>query len=178
MKRYIKSARYDFIEKDIDNILHNTLDEMHISIDDVHLFSEEEASAFRKALKWNLKDAGIDLSFDSVIIPTGHLKVGGNLEGMSNDLLRGLIRLGWTKVKKSIEDLNDCATDGCGFYIEDRYGYCKKATFEEFMSVVKSGSKTSYRGLGSQASIAETTVTVYEDNDYNIKVGRSTLIYD
>lgn len=46
------------------------------------------------------------------------------------------------------------------------------------MSVVKSGAETSYRGFGSQASIAETIVTVYEDNDYNIKVDRSTLIYD
>ncbi len=191
MKRMIKANSDDFKEmgQDIIEAWNAALTKLNIYEENIHTMSYEEIKKFEKVLQQELRDRQVDLSFKSLILPSQGqgfqiegMKVGGNIGGIANNLIRGVIKKAWGapfgKGHNLIEIIEDAESSGQNIYIEDKYGYCVPASANKAISLISKGDTTQYSGYGSQSYIDQTNVSVYEDYFGNVKVDRTTLRYD
>ena len=190
MKRWIKAASgTSSVGKEIIDAWNGALAACNLYEEDVHTLNYERAKKLQSAVERELRNRNVDLSFKSVILPeegkgfaVEGMKVGGNVGGIANDLIRGCIREAWEPVDMTSttaeDELNWAADHDVNVYVEDKYGYCVPATPQKALKLMQVGNRTQHSGYGSQSYIDETKVKMYTDYFGNIKVDRSTVRYD
>ena len=163
---------------EIIDVLLNILEQSGYKVEDIHLINYDTWKCIKKDMERALKSKGLDLSYDSDYSDKYGIKLAGNSSGIINDFryfYKKHLQYGWQKTEINESDIESAK----GFYENDRYGYANKISKERFMSLISSGkNETRHIGIGSQASINITTVTVYTDVNNNLMYDRTTLIYD
>lgn len=157
--------------------------------EEVHTLNHERAKKLQSAVERELRNRNVDLSFKTMFLPQDGegfavegMKVGGNVGGIANDLIRGCIKEAWEPVDMTSttaeDELDYAASHDVNVYIGDKYGYCDLSTPQAALRLFRKGNKTQYSGYGSQGYIDDTKVTMYTDYFGNIKVDRRTVRYD
>ena len=163
---------------EIMNVLINVLEQSGYKIEDVHLINYDTWKGIEKDMERALRSKGLDLSYDSDYSEKYDIKLSGNAGSIVNGFryfYKKHPQYGWhkTTIKESdIELVKD-------FYEDDRYGYAKKISKEKFIKLV-STEKGGYShvGIGSQASIISTDITLYKDRYNNLMFDKSVLVFD
>lgn len=138
--------------------------------EDFHLCSYNEYKKVEDKLENFLRSKKIDLSFDSMKLPSFGIKIGGNYSGIAYDFLRGVIDLYWEQI--SPNELENIQINNV--YKKDQYGFCVPASPRE-IRIVNSWQDV---GIGSQSSVIETKTELYVDDDNNILVSTYSLTWD
>ena len=174
MKRYIKASTNSPLSQKIRDIWYDTLYDLGFDEFGVHLVDYDEAHSLEKHLVNKLHDAGVDLSFKSIIVDLDgiEIKVAGNAMGIASAIIRGVIKAGWYPVTEF--DLESAPN----LYEEDRYGYCRPITLERAMQLLNMSTGSKSYGYGSQSYVDEISRGVYKDDSGNIKIDISTLRWD
>lgn len=163
---------------EIMDVLIDTLAQSGYKIEDVHLINYDTWKGIEKDMESSLRSKGLDLSYDSDYSEKYDIKLSGNASGIISGFryfYKKHPQYGWHEAKINESDIESTK----GFYEEDRYGYANKISKERFTSLISSGrNETRHIGIGSQASIHVTTVTVYADANNNLMYDRTTLVYD
>lgn len=163
---------------EIMDVLIDTLEQSGYKIEDVHLINYDTWKGIEKDMERALRSKGLDLSYDSDYSEKYDIKLSGNAGGIISGFryfYKKHPQFGWKETTIKGSDLESVKE----FYEEDRYGYANKISKERFMSLISSGrNETRHIGIGSQASINVTTVTVYADAKNNLMYDKTTLVYD
>lgn len=163
---------------EIMDVLIDILEQSGYKIEDVHLINYDTWKGIEKDMERALRSKGLDLSYDSDYSEKYDIKLSGNAGGIVSGFryfYKKHPQYGWYEAKINGSDIETTKE----FYEEDRYGYANKISKERFMSLISSGKNESkHIGIGSQASIQVTSVTVYTDTKNNLMYDRITLIYD
>ena len=163
---------------EIMDILIDVLAQSDHKIEDVHLINYDTWKVIEKDMSIALRSKGLGLSYTSDYSEKYDVKLSGNAGGIISDFryfYKKHSKYGWKETKVT----DDLIKSAKNFYEKDRYGYATKISKERFMSLISSGrNETRYIGIGSQASINITTVTVYADNQNNLMFDKTTLVYD
>lgn len=163
---------------EIMDILIDTLAQSGYKIEDVHLINYDTWKGIEKDMENNLRSKGLDLSYDSDYSEKYDIKLSGNASGIISSFryfYKKHPQFGWKETTIKDSDLESVKE----FYEEDRYGYANKISKERFIDLISSRrNETRHIGIGSQASVQVTTITVYADTKNNLMYDRTTLIYD
>lgn len=160
------------------DVLIEVLEEEGLKIDDVHLINYDDWHAIERNMESRLRSEGLDLSYTSDYSEKYDIKLSGNSDGIISGFryfYKKHPRYGWQET----EITSDMLENAYGYYEDDRYGYAKKISKEQFISLVqtrKSGSR--HMGIGSQASIIDTKIKLYADDKNNLLFNESVLVYD
>lgn len=163
---------------EIMDVLIDILTQYGYKLEDVHLINYDTWKGIEKDMEKSLRIKGLTLSYESDYSEKYDIKLSGNPSGIISGFryfYRKHPHYGWQETKINESDIESAK----GFYEEDRYGYANKISKEKFTSLISSGkNETRHIGIGSQASINVTTVTVYVDANNNLMYDRTTLVYD
>ena len=163
---------------EIMDVLIDTLEQSGYKIEDVHLINYDTWKGIENDMERALRSKGLDLSYTSDYSEKYDVKLSGNAGGIISGFryfYKKHPQYGWHEAKINGSDIESAKE----FYENDRYGYATKISKERFINLVsteKGGSQ--HIGIGSQASINVTTVTVYADNQNNLMFDKTTLVYD
>lgn len=163
---------------EIMDVLIDVLEQSGYKIEDVHLINYDTWKGIESDMERALRSKGLDLSYTSDYSEKYDVKLSGNSGGIMSNFryfYKKHPQYGWHESKINGADI-DAAKE---FYEDDRYGHATKISKERFINLVsteKGGSQPI--GIGSQASINITTVTVYADNQNNLMFAKTTLVYD
>lgn len=163
---------------EIMDILIDILDQSGYKIEDVHLINYDTWKDIERDMETALRSKGLDLSYTSDYSEKYDVELSGNAGG----IIRGFRyfykkhpQYGWHEAKINGSDIESAKE----FYEEDRYGFANKISKERFMNLISSRkNETTHIGIGSQASINITTVTVYADFNNNLMYNKTTLTYN
>lgn len=161
-----------------DNLCLDVIKKLGYTKDNIHLTGEEVKGKFRKELEYLLYKNNIDLSYDSVITSKFAIKISGNRGGIVSSYIVYLWPNQWVETKMTIQDIVKYVKKGHDLYKTVRYDTVKVDNPLEYLRNVKLGTETNYRGIGSQSSIAETTVKVKKDKLGNLLIDNFTIVYD
>ena len=163
---------------EIMDVLIDTLEQSGYKIEDIHLINYNTWKGIERDMERALRSKSLDLSYDSDYSEKYDINLSGNASGiisMFRYFYKKHPQYGWHEAKINESDIESAKE----FYEEDRYGYAKKISKERFISLVSTQkSESKHIGIGSQASINITTVTVYADNQNNLMFDKTTLVYD
>lgn len=163
---------------EIMGVLNYVLENCGYRIEDVHLVNYDTWKDIERDMETALRAMNLDLSYDSDYSEKYNIKLSGNARGIINSFryfYKKHPQYGWHEAKINGSDIESAKE----FYEDDRYGYPKKITKESFINLVASNqSGYTHVGIGSQASIIDTTVTVYADNENNLMYSKSVFILD
>lgn len=160
------------------DVLIEELNNEYVKVEDIHLMDYDSWHKIEDQLKRRLRSEKLDLSYDSDFSEKYNVKLSGNADGILwsfRSFYKNSASCGWKETKVNSDKIENANN----YYEEDRYGYPKKITKESFISLVASNqSGYKHMGIGSQASIIDTTVTVYADDKNNLMYSKSVLILD
>lgn len=162
---------------EIMDVLIDILEQAGYKIEDVHLINYDTWKGIERDMERALRSKGLDLSYTSDYSEKYDVKLSGNAGGIIISFryfYKKHPQYGWHEAKINGSDIESAKE----FYEDDRYGHATKISKERFINLVsteKSGSR--HIGIGSQASIEITTVTVYADNQNNLMFDKATLVY-
>ena len=163
---------------EIMDVLVDILEQSGYKIEDVHLINYDTWKGIEKNMESALRSKDLDLSYESDYSEKYAIKLSGNAGGIISGFRYFYKRhpqFGWKETTIKGSDLESVKE----FYEEDRYGYANKISKEKFMSLIESRrNETKHIGIGSQANVQVTTVTVYTDTKNNLMYDRTTLVYD
>ena len=163
---------------EIMDVLIDTLEQSGYKIEDIHLINYNTWKGIERDMERALRSKSLDLSYDSDYSEKYDINLSGNASGIISRFryfYKKHPQYGWHEAKINESDIESAKE----FYEEDRYGYAKKISKERFISLVSTQkSESKHIGIGSQASINITTVTVYADNQNNLMFDKTTLVYD
>lgn len=163
---------------EIMDVLIDVLEQSCYKIEDVHLINYNTWKGIESDMERALRSKGLDLSYTSDYSEKYDVKLSGNAGGIISGFryfYKKHPKYGWKETKVT----DDLIKSAKNFYEEDRYGFANKISKERFINLVSTEkSRSQYIGIGSQASIDITTVTVYVDNQNNLMFAKTTLVYD
>lgn len=163
---------------EIMDVLIDTLEQSGYKIEDVHLINYNTWKGIESDMERALRSKGFDLSYTSDYSEKYDVKLSGNAGGIISGFryfYKKHPKYGWKETKVT----DDLIKSAKNFYEEDRCGFATKISKERFINLVSTEkSRSQYIGIGSQASIDITTVTVYADNQNNLMFSKTTLVYD
>lgn len=163
---------------EIMDVLIDVLEQSGYKIEDVHLINYNTWKGIESYMERALRSKGLDLSYTSDYSEKYDVKLSGNSGGIISNFryfYKKHPKYGWKETKVT----DDLIKSAKNFYEEDRYGFANKISKERFINLVSTEkSRSQYIGIGSQASIDITTVTVYADNQNNLMFDKSVLVYD
>lgn len=175
----------------IDDLFKQSLKHIGFGYEEVYSLDYATANKLIDQFITYLDDENIDLSYKSEITPLG-VKVGGNSKGIAHNYVRNLIKSEWrlmsqAEAQKLLSDMSDTRKLGqylnenlYHYYEQDQYGFCKRIDRSKFLNLANKQSGSRFIGQGSQMSILDTKVKIYEHEGpgYNFKINVSTLTYD
>lgn len=163
---------------EIMDVLIDILDQSGYKIEDVHLINYDAWKGIEQDMERALRAKSLDLSYTSDYSEKYDIKLSGNSGGIVNGFryfYKKHPKYGWHEAKINGSDIESAKE----FYEEDRYSFVNKITKEHFMNLLSSRlNETKHIGIGSQASISITTITVYADANNNLMYNKTTLVYD
>ena len=163
---------------EIMDVLIDILDQSGHKIEDVHLLNYDIWKGIEQDMERALRAKSLDLSYTSDYSEKYDIKLSGNSGGIISGFryfYKKHPKYGWHEAKINDLDIESAKE----FYEEDRYGFANKISKERFINLISSGkNETTYIGIGSQASISITAVTVYADVNNNLMYDKTTLAYD
>lgn len=161
-----------------DNLCLDVIKKLGYTKDNIHLTGQDVKYQFRKELEDLLHKNNIDLSFDSVITNKFAIKISGNRGGIVSSYINYLWYNQWIETKMTIQDIVKYVKNGHDLYKTEHYDTVKVDNPLAYLRNVEIGTETNYRGIGSQSSIAETTVKVKKDKLGNLLIDKFTIVYD
>ena len=161
------------------DVLIDILNQSGYKIEDVHLLNYDTWKGIEQDMERALRSKSLDLSYTSDYSEKYEIKLSGNSGGIVSGFryfYKKHPQYGWHEA--SIDAI--AIESAKGYYEEDRYGFVNKISKERFMNLLSSGlnKTTEHIGIGSQASINITTITVYIDNQNNLMFDKTTLVYN
>lgn len=163
---------------EIMDVLIDVLEQSGYKIEDVHLINYDTWKGIERDMERALRSKGLDLSYTSDYSEKYDVKLSGNAGGIIISFryfYKKHPQYGWHEAKINGSDIESAKE----FYEDDRYGHATKISKERFINLMSTEkSRSQHIGIGSQASIKITTVTVYADNQNNLMFDKATLIYD
>lgn len=160
------------------DVLVSVLDKCGYTLEDIHLMDRNTWDSIEKEMKSALRNRELDLSYTSDYSDKYDIKLSGNADSIINEF-RYHYKInntyGWRKV-----DINGSEIDNAkSFYETDRYGYVNKVSKDWFINLLTTNSNyDKHIGIGSQASIVSTRISIYMDNKDNLMYCKSVVIYD
>lgn len=167
------------IADSIMDVCSTVLNDYGYQLEDIHLIDYEEWKPIKNDMTFELRKNDLDLSYTSDFSDKYNIKLSGNSCGIINGIRNYYKKQhasGWKKVDQlKTSDVESAPR----FFKNDRYGYPVSITKEEFLKLVTNNqSGSTHVGIGSQASIIETTVTVYMDYKGNLMFDKFTMTWD
>lgn len=163
---------------EIMDILIGILEQSGYKIEDIHLINYNTWKGIEQDMERALRSKSLDLSYTSDYSEKYDIKLSGNSGGIISGFrcyYKKHPKYGWHEVKIDNSDIESAKE----FYEQDKYGFANKISKERFISLISSGrNETKHIGIGSQASINITTVTVYADANNNLMYDKTILTYD
>ena len=163
---------------EIMDVLIDVLEQSGYKIEDVHLINYDTWKGIERDMERALRSKGLDLSYTSDYSEKYDVRLSGNAGGIIISFryfYKKHPQYGWHEAKINGSDIESAKE----FYEDDRYGHATKISKERFINLMSTEkSRSQHIGIGSQASIKITTVTVYADNQNNLMFDKATLIYD
>ena len=163
---------------EIMDVLIDVLEQSGYKIEDVHLINYDTWKGIERDMERALRSKGLDLSYTSDYSEKYDVKLSGNAGGIIISFryfYKKHPQYGWHEAKINGSDIESAKE----FYEDDRYGHATKISKERFINLMSTEkSRSQHIGIGSQASIKITTVTVYADNQNNLMFDKATLIYN
>ena len=163
---------------EIMDVLIGILEQSGYKIEDIHLINYNTWKGIEQDMERALRSKSLDLSYTSDYSEKYDIKLSGNSSGIISDFryfYKKHHQYGWHEVKIDDSDIESAKE----FYEQDRYGFANKISKERFINLISSGrNETKHIGIGSQASINITTVTVYADANNNLMYDKTILTYD
>ena len=163
---------------EIMDVLIDILNQSGYKIENVHLLNYGTWKGIEQDMERALRSKSLDLSYTSDYSEKYDIKLSGNSGGIISGFryfYKKHPKYGWHEAKINDLDIESAKE----FYEEDKYGFANKISKERFMNLLSSGkNETKHIGIGSQASISITAVTVYADVNNNLMYDKTTLAYD
>lgn len=163
---------------EIMDVLIGILDQSGYKIEDIHLINYNTWKGIEQDMERALRSKSLDLSYTSDYSEKYDIKLSGNSGGIISGFryfYKKHPQYGWHEAKIDDSDIESAKE----FYEQDKYGFVNKISKERFISLIASGrNETKHIGIGSQASINITTVTVYADANNNLMYDKTILTYD
>ena len=175
----------------IDDLFEQSLKHIGFGYEEVYSLDYATANKLIDQFITYLDAENIDLSYKSEITPLG-VKVGGNSTGIAHNYVYNLVKSEWrlmsqAETQQLLSDMSDTRKldqylneNLYHYYEQDRYGFCKRIDRSRFLNLANKQSGSRFIGQGSQMSMLDTKVKIYEHNGpgYNFKINVSTLTYD
>lgn len=175
----------------IDDLFEQSLKHIGFGYEEVYSLDYATANKLIDQFITYLDAENIDLSYKSEITPLG-VKVGGNSTGIAHNYVYNLVKSEWrlmsqAETQQLLSDMSDTRKldqylneNLYHYYEQDRYGFCKRIDTSRFLNLANKQSGSRFIGQGSQMSMLDTKVKIYEHNGpgYNFKINVSTLTYD
>lgn len=160
------------------DVLIDVLEQASYKIEDIHLINYDTWKGIERDMERALRSKGLDLSYTSDYSEKYDVKLSGNAEGIISSFryfYKKHPQYGWHEATINGSDIESAKE----FYEDDKYGYATKISKERFINLVSAKKgRSQHIGIGSQASIIDTTITIYTDIDNNLLFDKNVVIYD
>lgn len=163
---------------EIMDVLIDILEQSGYKIEYVHLINYDTWKGIERDMERALRSKGLDLSYTSDYSEKYDVKLSGNADGIISSFryfYKKHPHYGWHEARINGSDIESAKE----FYEDDRYGYTTKISKERFINLLSTKKdRSQHIGIGSQASLLDTTITIYTDIDNNLLFDKSVVIYD
>ena len=168
-----------YAAKMVDKLVIDCLKECGLRVDNAHLSSYEQLNQFQTKFKEVLRKNNINLSFQTITTNKLGITIGGNIDGITGSVVTHLWSHAWEDVVFTTSELENYLKENrnIGIYIKDKYFAVKKVS-RRWLTDMKLGTTSNYRGIGSCASIVETTRKLKKDKFGNLYLFEATMIWD
>ena len=168
-----------YAAKMVDKLVIDCLKDCGLTVDNAHLSDYNKLNQFQKKFRSKLAEHGIDMSFKKVTTLKLDIEISGNFDGITSSVVVFLWSKPWEEVKMTKSEIEQYLKKypKIGVYMKDQYFAVKKVSKDMVLKTVF-GTTSSHRGIGSCASIAETSVRLNKDKFGNLYISESTMIWD
>lgn len=155
------------------------LSNYNYTVDDIHLLDYDAWHDIGRDMEKYLRNNNLDLSYQSDYSEKYNIKLAGNATSIVSDFRYFFMYNYYTSWQKTDNIPIDMINNANGYYKKDRYGYVIKISKDEFINLISTIKNSSYHiGIGSQASIIETIISLFMDSKNNFLYDSSILTYD
>ena len=168
-----------YAAKMVDKFIIDILKELGLTVDNAHLASYIQLYHFQTKFRIKLAENKIDLSYKEITTNKLGIKIAGNIDGITGSVVVFLWSKPWEEVKMTKSEIENYLRENpkIGVYAKDQYFAVKKVNRDRVLKT-SFGTTSNHRGIGSCASIVETSVKLKKDKFGNLYISESTMIWD
>lgn len=140
-------------------------------------YSTDPKDIFLEQMEKALYSSDIDYSYVKTVSKKYGVNLSGNFYAWAWSYYGLLWQKPWTEFKVTHKELEDYLKEHKNIRIVEECHGLSNISRDKLLSITF-GTESKSMGYGSQASVIETTVKLYKDEQGNLKVDRYSLVYD